>query len=77
MLPGANAPRVFGGARVVSTRSVPPATATPEVPPPCQYAGWGLGQTAILGIPHFMGVLGEEQNFAPHPCQAMDLEMLA
>ena len=39
-------------ARVVSTRSVPPAIAPPEVPRPCQYPRRGLGQTArVRGRP--------------------------
>jgi hypothetical protein len=40
------------GARVVSTRSAPPAIAPPEVPRPCQYPRRGLGQTArVRGRP--------------------------
>ena len=37
----------YCGARVVSTRSVPPDRAGGEVQRPCQYARCGLGQTAV------------------------------
>ena len=42
---------MFCGARVVSTRSVPPDRAGGEVQRPCQYARCGLGQTALRSAP--------------------------